>query len=126
MFNGREGQFESVFAREGGLDDVLHSYHEDSTSAQLFWNPRYDYKLDRRLARVNAPTLVIGVDDDRTAGNLQARRYAELLPGSEYSQIAGPDGAPSGHGVVFEQPDEVVAVLTAFTAEHAPTASASA
>ncbi|GAA1654538.1 alpha/beta fold hydrolase [Georgenia ruanii] len=116
MFNGRADRYAEALAQGDELDTIVHAFGENAMAALLFFNPRYDYKLDMRLQRVAAPTLVLGVDDDRVVGNQQAARYSELIPGATLRTIHGPDGEPSGHGVTVEQPDDVVAAITAHTA----------
>jgi pimeloyl-ACP methyl ester carboxylesterase len=71
------------------------------------WNPRYDIKLDTRLARILAPTLVLAPEEDRVAGGAAAR-FAELIPGARLAVVPGSDGHPSSHGLVLEQPSAVV------------------
>lgn len=111
FFNGREDRYIEQLAQGDDLDAEAHSYQEQTTAALLFWNPRYDYKLDFRLPRITAPTLVLGAEEDRIVGDQQAARYAELIPNAELKIIHGPDGEPSGHGIPIEQPGEVVVAI---------------
>lgn len=111
MFNGRADRYAGEFEQEGEVDDAVHAFNENTTSALLMWNPRYERKFDIRLARVRIPTLIIGAEDDRLAGNGTAPRYASLLPNSELVLIPGPGGEPSSHGLPMEQPAEVASEI---------------
>lgn len=115
LFNGRAERHQDILVQQGELEDTLQAFHENTTTALLFWNPRYDFKLDRRLQRVRVPSLVIGVDDDRVVGNQQAGRFAQLLPNSVFKTIPGRTGEPSGHGLPFEQPQDLAEAIAAFT-----------
>lgn len=116
FFNGRQGRWVEELEQEGGLDDFIFDYGQKATAALLMFNPRYDHKLDRKLKRVTAPVLVIGVDDDRVVGNQQATRFAELLPIASLTTVHGAEGEPSGHAVTVEQPADIVQAIRDFTA----------
>lgn len=112
MFNGRQDRYIDDLVQEGGLDDVIHAFHEQTTCALLMWNPRYELKFDRRLRRVTIPTLVVGAEDDRVVGNLQAERFATLIPQASLVTLRGPDGEPSGHGIPIEQPGDLARAIS--------------
>jgi len=113
-FNGRRDRYTDLLVQEGTPDDDVQAYKEATSTALLYWNPRYDRKLDQRLPRVTAPFLSIGVDDDRVIGNAMARRYAELVPNGRYTRVRGRAGEPSSHMVFLEQPEDTAAAI----AEH--------
>lgn len=117
-FNGREDAFAEYFEQEGGVEDILQREMEGRAHALVAWNPRYDWRLDHRLRRVSAPTLVLGVDEDRYAPDAIAVRYAELVDGAELRRVPGREGAPSGHMVHVEQPGEVAAAVAGHVAAH--------
>ncbi|WP_053382413.1 alpha/beta fold hydrolase [Leucobacter celer] len=117
-FNGREDGFAEYFEQEGGVEDILQREVEGRAHALVAWNPRYDWRLDHRLRRVTAPTLVLGVDDDRYSPHAVAARYAELIDGAALQRIPGADGAPSGHMVHVERPAETAAAVRAHVAAH--------
>ncbi|MDJ1372260.1 alpha/beta fold hydrolase [Gulosibacter molinativorax] len=116
FFNGRQDRYAEDLVQEGELEDFIFDYGQKATAALLMFNPRYDFKLDRKLKRVQIPALVIGVDDDRVVGNQQAGRFAELLPNAILKTISGTEGEPSGHGVTVEQPADVTQAIRDFTA----------
>lgn len=75
---------------------------------------RRHIELDRHadvrdlLPRITAPTLVIGLTRDQVIPAERARLVHEAITGSEYVEI------DSGHVVVFERPEELVAAVRGF------------
>ncbi|MFE7422059.1 alpha/beta fold hydrolase [Rhodococcus sp. NPDC057529] len=116
LLNGRATQHEDQLAQEDDFEDGIQAFREDSTAALLMWNPRYDLKLDHRLSRITAPTLVLAAEDDRTVGNEQARGFADRIPSATLTVLAGPGGEPSSHGMVIDQSAEVAATVAAHVA----------
>lgn len=94
------------------LDEIVHQYGEGATLARLAWTAQYNLKLERRLARVTCPALVVRAEDDRLIANEMHERYAELLPNSRIDTIPG-----TGHALAFEQPELVGAVIGDFIEE---------
>lgn len=117
-FNGREAGFDEYFEQQGGVEDILQRDVEGRAQALVSWNPRYDWRLEHRLKRVSAPTLVLGVDDDRYVPGAVAERYAELIDGAVLRTVPGTAGAPSGHMAHVEQPGEAAAPVLAHVAAH--------
>jgi pimeloyl-ACP methyl ester carboxylesterase len=66
-------------------------------------------KLERRLHRITVPTLVVAPSDDRFIPIAHARRYAELIGGARFAEVAD-----SGHAMYFERPAEFAGVVTSF------------
>ena len=60
------------------------------------------------LPKITAPTLVIGLTRDQVVPVEQARALHEAIDGSGFLEI------DSGHLVVFERPDEMVAAVHGF------------
>jgi pimeloyl-ACP methyl ester carboxylesterase len=118
LLNGRGGEYAEYFVQEGMPEDAVHAYAEATTFARLAWNPRYDHKLDRRLARVGIPTLVLGAEDDRIIPNAVAERYAELIPGAVHATVPGEPGQPTGHVPHLEHPAAVAALVAAHIATN--------
>ncbi|HWI22795.1 MAG TPA: alpha/beta hydrolase [Baekduia sp.] len=112
--NDRRDEFSDYVDEGGEMETRLQSYAEISALGRVAWNPRYDYKLERRLARVTAPALVIGVDDDRILPREHVDRYAELLPNARKAIVSGTEH-PTGHGVVAQEPqllaDEILTTV---------------
>jgi pimeloyl-ACP methyl ester carboxylesterase len=115
LFNGRDDAYEEYLVRDGEPEDTIRAMAESVVAARLMWNPRYDHRLDHRLRRVTAPTLVIGVQDDRFVPTALAQRYAELIPGGRLETVKGRDGEPSGHLPHLEYPAQIAALI----ADHA-------
>jgi pimeloyl-ACP methyl ester carboxylesterase len=95
------------------LDEIEHQYGEMATLARLAWNPRFDPKLERRLARIQAPALVVKAEDDRMIPGEVADRYAELIADVRVETVPG-----TGHALIVEQPEKTADVVTAFIEEQ--------
>jgi pimeloyl-ACP methyl ester carboxylesterase len=96
------------------LDAILAAYREATSLARFSWVPYLSNpKLERRLHRITAPTLVIAPDDDRLIPVAHARRYAERIPGARYAEVRD-----CGHAMHFEKPAECADLTTAFISEH--------
>ncbi|HLH58009.1 MAG TPA: alpha/beta fold hydrolase [Streptosporangiaceae bacterium] len=99
---------------EPDLDFVLAQYRDLTALARFGWTPFLSNpKLERRLHRVTAPTLVIAPADDRLIPLAHARRYAERIPGARYAEIGD-----CGHAMHFERPAEFADVTAGFLNEH--------
>jgi pimeloyl-ACP methyl ester carboxylesterase len=70
-----------IVPAEHGPDVVVRAYRELTTLARLAWNPYfYDRKLQERLPRVTAPTLLVWGEDDTFLPPEYGRAFARLLP----------------------------------------------
>jgi pimeloyl-ACP methyl ester carboxylesterase len=80
------------------------------TLALLVWEPwMHNPKLNRRLHRVTAPTLLLrGVSDGLVSADYMAR-YAALFPNAKTTEIA-----EAGHAPQMEQPDAFVQTVMTF------------
>jgi pimeloyl-ACP methyl ester carboxylesterase len=96
------------------LDAIIAAYRESTSLARFCWVPFFnDPKLERRLRRVTAPTLVAAPSDDRLIPVEHAHRYAERISGAIYAEVP-----ECGHAMYFEKPEEFAAVVTTFLKEH--------
>jgi pimeloyl-ACP methyl ester carboxylesterase len=96
------------------LDAVIAAYREATALARFSWVPfMNDPKLERRLRRITAPTLVVAPSDDQVVPVEHAKRYAASIHGAAYAEV--PD---CGHAMYFEKPAEFAAVATSFLKEH--------
>ena len=103
-----------LFPPEPDLDFVLASYRDQSALARFSWVPFLaNPKLERRLHRISAPTLVVAPSGDRLIPAAHARRYAERIPGARLIEVGD-----CGHAMYFERPAEFADITTAFLAEH--------
>ena len=91
------------------FEEAVFRYGEMSTFGTLVWSPRYNLALERRLARLTCPSLVIQAEDDRILPNAMAARYAEVLPNSSLAQIP-----ETGHAICIERPIEVADAIVKF------------
>jgi pimeloyl-ACP methyl ester carboxylesterase len=98
------------------LDFVLAQYRDLTALARFGWAPFLSNpKLERRLHRVTAPTLVVVPSDDRLIPVAHGRRYAERIPGARFAEIGD-----CGHAMHFERPAEFAGITAAFLNEHGP------
>ena len=96
------------------LDAIIAAYREATSLARFSWVPYLsDPKLERRLGRITAPTLVVAPADDRLIPVAHARRYAALIGGADYAEVAG-----CGHAMHVERPAEFAALVASFLASH--------
>lgn len=99
---------------EPDIDAILAAYRDASALARFCWAPYMcDPKLERRLHRIKAPTLVVAPSDDRLIPVAHARRYAERIGGARYTEVAD-----CGHAMYFERPAEFAAITADFLAGH--------
>ena len=96
------------------FDAILAAYRDASALARFCWSPYLcNPKLERRLHRIKAPTLVVAPSDDRLIPIAHARRYASLIPSAQFTEVAD-----CGHAMYFERPAEFANITAAFLAEH--------
>jgi pimeloyl-ACP methyl ester carboxylesterase len=80
-------------------------------AARAFW-PLGNTRLEKRLALINAPTLLIWGGEDRIMPRGYADRFAHAIAG--HSEIVTIPGA--GHLAELDKPDEVAAAILRWTA----------
>ena len=96
------------------IDAVLAAYRDATALARFSWVPFLSNpKLERRLRRITAPTLVVAPSDDRLIPVAHAQRYASRITGARFAEV--PD---CGHAMYFERPAEFAAQVTAFLNAH--------
>jgi pimeloyl-ACP methyl ester carboxylesterase len=89
---------------------IVQAYREAGSLARLAWNPYlFNPKLERRLRRISAPTLVIWGEDDRFLPVEHAHVFASKIPAARLHLVAG-----CGHLVPFEKTEEFVRQVSAF------------
>ena len=68
----------------------LAAYRDTTSLARFCWTPFLSNpKLERRLHRITAPTLVVAPSDDRLIPVEHAQRYAALIPGARLRRGGG-------------------------------------
>jgi len=96
------------------IDAILAAYRDQTAAARFCWSPYLcDPKLERRLHRITAPTLVVAPLQDRLIPVAHARRYAERIPAARLTEIDG-----CGHAMYVERPAEFADVTLTFLSEH--------
>jgi pimeloyl-ACP methyl ester carboxylesterase len=99
------------FPDEPSVDDVLQAYKDMSAFARYAWAPFLNNpKLERRLHRITAPTLVIWPQGDKAVPRVHAERYVERIPDARLETLEG-----CGHALL-ERPDAVAETIIAFAA----------
>jgi pimeloyl-ACP methyl ester carboxylesterase len=116
LYNGRTQDYLDYLPDPHDLDAAIQGYGEASTFAKLAWNPRYDYRLDRRVPRIECPALVVEPDEDRIVPNAHAARWAELLPNARLEKVSGAEH-PTGHLMMVQEPDRTAEVVGGFIKE---------
>jgi pimeloyl-ACP methyl ester carboxylesterase len=87
--------------------------------AKVAWNPYFhNPKLERRLNRITAPTLVVWGRHDRLIPLAHGERYAARIPGARFAAIDN-----CGHLPAVEQPDALYALIRDFLQACAPVAA---
>jgi pimeloyl-ACP methyl ester carboxylesterase len=93
-----------------GPEVIVRGYREATTLARLAWNPYlYDPKLERRLQRVTAPTLIVWGEQDQFLPLAHGEAYARAIPRAILKAIPA-----AGHLVPYEQTATFVEVVTEF------------
>jgi pimeloyl-ACP methyl ester carboxylesterase len=96
------------------IDAVLAAYRDATALARFSWVPFLSNpKLERRLRRITAPTLVVAPSDDRLIPVAHAQRYASRITGARFAEV--PD---CGHAMYFERPAEFADLVTGFMAQN--------
>jgi len=95
------------------VDDHIQYYKEQITLATLTWNPSYDPKLQRRLAQLTCPTVVVWGANERVIPPIYGTVLQETIPNAQLAMLAG-----TGHMPMFEKCEEWASVITQFLQEN--------
>jgi pimeloyl-ACP methyl ester carboxylesterase len=88
-----------MFPAEPDVDFILAAYRDQAGLARYGWAPYLNNpKLERRLHRITAPTLVLWADDDRVIPIEHGRLYAERIPDAALQIVED-----CGHAMYFER-----------------------
>jgi pimeloyl-ACP methyl ester carboxylesterase len=83
------------------------------TMARIAWNPYlHNPKLARRLARIDAPTLIVWGDHDGLIPPGYAEKFRGLIRNSRIAIIER-----CGHNILGERPKEFAGAVSAFLSE---------
>jgi pimeloyl-ACP methyl ester carboxylesterase len=96
-------------------ETIVQAYREAGSLARLAWNPYlYNPKLDFRLRRIRAPTLVVWGENDRFLPVDYAHAFVARIPGATLQLIRD-----CGHLVPFEKSNEFVQRVSEFLENEA-------
>jgi len=109
LFNGEPGDHADLFPPPSDIEGFVGAYGENGVTARLIWERRYDTRLGRRLANIGVPAHVVTPDDDRIIPALHADRWAEILPTSTLTRLAG-----VGHALLVQDPARVAQEVADF------------
>ena len=99
-----------MFPEEPDVDFILASYRDQAGLARYGWAPYLNNpKLERRLHRITAPTLVLWADDDRVIHIEHGRLYAERIADATLQIVED-----CGHAMYFEQTEAFADAVTEF------------
>ena len=94
---------------EANIDFLMAQYRENVSLALLMWNPSYDPKLERRLARITCPTLIVWGAKDRQVPPVYGEAWHKLIPGSTLVSLPG-----TGHMPMFERLEDWMRQVVTF------------
>jgi pimeloyl-ACP methyl ester carboxylesterase len=104
-----------MLAVEPTVDDIVRIYHNNTAFARYAWKPFLnDPKLERRLYRITAPTLVLWPEHDKVFPRAHAERYAEKIADARLQILED-----CGHALYGERPEEVTRAVLAFLSADA-------
>jgi pimeloyl-ACP methyl ester carboxylesterase len=99
-----------MFPEEPDVDFILATVRDQAGLARYGWVPYLNNpKLERRLSRIAAPTLVLWADDDRVIPIEHGRLYAERIPDATLQLVED-----CGHAMYFERPEAFADAVTDF------------
>jgi pimeloyl-ACP methyl ester carboxylesterase len=99
-----------MFPEEPDVDFILATYRDQAGLARYGWAPYLNNpKLERRLHRITAPTLVLWADDDRVIPIEHGRLYAERIADATLQIVED-----CGHAMYFEQTEAFADAVTEF------------
>ena len=109
LFSGDFMPYVDFLPNPHSLDDIVNAYGELGTFARLTWTQGHNPKLERHLANVDVPTLVVGASDDWIVPNIYCDRFAELIPGAKLERLPN-----TGHATIMQEPDRTAEVILSF------------
>ena len=110
-----------AFPPDPDVDAVLAIHRDMTALARFCWTPfMCNPKLERRLHRIIAPTLVAWPSDDKLIPIAHGHRYAELISGAVFAEVED-----CGHAMYFERPVEFAETTTNFLSIGAELSGAS-
>lgn len=115
LFGDAGGELANAIVPDGRVSvaDEVRRYKGLTIAGRVGWEPPYflDMKLQRRLHRITAPTLLLWGDQDRLIPIANGKAYAAGIPSSALQTIKR-----AGHSVHIERPEECLELVLPFIA----------
>lgn len=99
------------------LEGVLPLFPQTETQIRTTveqWDADLRHDALDRLARIDAPTLVIAGEQDVVTPPWQCQAVAERIPGAGYELVTGPG---SSHALMMERPEDFAGLVLRFLRE---------
>jgi pimeloyl-ACP methyl ester carboxylesterase len=95
---------------DGGAEAFVRAYRDMAAIARYAWMPfMSNPKLEQRLRRITARTLVVAAGEDGVIPRAHCERYAERIDGARLEVVDD-----VGHALFAERPEAVVDVVASF------------
>jgi pimeloyl-ACP methyl ester carboxylesterase len=99
-----------IFPAQPDIDTITAFYRDEMAFAKYAWSPFCcNPKLERRLHRISAQTLIIWGEHDAVVPRQHAERYAACIPQARLQLVSN-----AGHAVLMERPEEAVRAIEQF------------
>ena len=108
-------QMDRMMSDSGSLKDIPFELIEPqlkcmAATARVAWNPYlHNPKLQKRLKRINVPTLVVRAERDTLIPGSHARTYADEIPDARLVEVSD-----AAHMIAIEKPAELASIVTEF------------
>jgi pimeloyl-ACP methyl ester carboxylesterase len=101
---------------ESDIDLFVRRYRDDTALARFCWHPFFaNPKLERRLRRITAPTVVVAARPDKVLPIEHCQRYAEKIPDAVLATIDD-----CGHALYMESPERVAQLVLDYLQPYKP------
>jgi pimeloyl-ACP methyl ester carboxylesterase len=99
-----------IFPAQPDIDTITAFYRDEMAFAKYAWSPFCcNPKLERRLHRISAQTLILWGEHDAVVPRQHAERYAARIPQARLQLVSN-----AGHAVLMERPEEAVRAIEQF------------
>jgi pimeloyl-ACP methyl ester carboxylesterase len=99
-----------TFPAAPDIDTIAGFYRDEMAFAKYAWSPFCcNPKLERRLHRIQAKTLVLWGEHDAVVPLLHAEHYAAGIPQARLQVVPN-----AGHALLMERPDAALAAIEQF------------